>query len=276
MDTETKTVQDYKLKGNLITEVPIVGNLIWDEFGQEVLARHNERFRGIKGIEDTYDYKKGQPISYSNVPRVLSYNMIMRVISPNTHLLSPSEVVNYWDAIPEKDSTYADTDSIAVFPKECCNEDLRKRVLGILGRSKIAIPLIVSGLGVDPVADGFIFTETDYIKTEEAPFLEKDGKVEYDAKKGIIPSENGISIHTPPDQKGLRWLCRDWSDLYAGCDDLLVSDSDGRVQLIQDPKGRTENLEAKLKLLQEQRDRDLVEVNARYERASNHLRTGKF
>ncbi|MBI2673627.1 hypothetical protein HYX19_05170, partial [Candidatus Woesearchaeota archaeon] len=157
--------KNYRLKGNQIIS-PVVGNLVYDEVGREVLALHNERFRGIDGIEDTPKYKDGQPISFSNVPRVLSYNQILRERFPDIHVLSPEEVVKYWDFIPEIDSTYADTDSIVVYPEEGSNEDLRRKALDILGRSKTSVPLVVSGLGVDRKDYGFTFIETPHVSVK--------------------------------------------------------------------------------------------------------------
>ena len=241
MKTESN-IKNYQLKRN-------PGNLIYDELGREVLALHNERFKGIKNIEDTNKYNQGQPISYSNVPRVLSYNQILREKFPflNTHVLSPEEVVKYWNLpIPERDSTYADTDSVSIYPNEGSNEDLRKRVLDILKKQRTEVPLVVSGLGVEKADNkyGFTFIETPYTKSKEAPYLSKDGKVSYDPEKGLVPSKDGVNIWTPSDQSGLRWLYRNGSDgLNAWDIGLLGSDESGRVQLVQDPQGRNENLE---------------------------------
>ncbi|MBS3151485.1 hypothetical protein J4443_03850 [Candidatus Woesearchaeota archaeon] len=58
MKTETQ-VKEYKFKGNPTILVPRVGNLVYDERGQEILAIHNERFRGISHIEDKHNYKEG-------------------------------------------------------------------------------------------------------------------------------------------------------------------------------------------------------------------------
>ena len=53
-------LKNYQLKGNPIVPVPVMGNLVYDELGQEVLALHNKRFKGIKNIEDTNRYEQGQ------------------------------------------------------------------------------------------------------------------------------------------------------------------------------------------------------------------------
>ena len=89
-------------------------------------------------------------------------------------------------------------------------------------------------------------------------------------------------IYTPSSQSGLRRLCRNRSDgLYARADDFLSSDGRGRVQLVQDPKGRAENLEDTLvKQLQQERDNQIKEAERvareRYAGAVNYLRTGKL
>ncbi|MEK6952588.1 MAG: hypothetical protein AABX29_06245, partial [Nanoarchaeota archaeon] len=67
----------YRLPGNPVVPVPIVGNLLYDEIGKEVLAIHNERFKGVRGIQDTTEYAQGQPISFSNIPRNLSYAQLI-------------------------------------------------------------------------------------------------------------------------------------------------------------------------------------------------------
>ena len=277
MKTKTQ-MKDYQLRGNpVIQAVPIVGNLIYDKLGQEVLALHNERFRGIKSIEDTNNYKEGQPLAFSNVPRILSYAQILRERFPNIHVLSPEEVIQYWNAIPERDSTYADTNSIVIFPKEGPNEDLRQRVLGITGK-KSKLPLVVSGLGVERADnnDGFTFIETPYIETKEAPYLKKDGNVSFNGNE-LVSSEEGVGVWTPSSQSGLGGFYRDRSvRLYALLDNLLYSNESGRVQVVQDPQGRAENLEALVKLLENQRDTQIAEINERAKKAEEYLRTGNF
>ncbi len=205
---------DYSIEGNPIVDpklVPIIGNLVYNDLGQEVLALHNEKFRGVKNIEDKNSYKKRQPLSFSNIPRIQSYAQILREIFPHTHVLSDVEVVQYWNAIPERDSTYADTNSVVIFPKEGSegsNEDLRKIVLGIVGK-KSKFPLVVSGLGVEKADNnyGFIFIGTDFTKAREAPYLSHDGKVSFNGKE-LVSSEEGVGVLTSDSQSGLRRLYR--------------------------------------------------------------------
>jgi len=273
-------MKDYQLKGNpVIQAVPVIGNLVFDELGREVLALHNEKFGEIKSIEDKTKYKNGQPISFSNTPRVLSYNQILRERFPELGIrgLNDWEVVQYWNTIPERDSTYADTNSIVIFPKEGPNEDLRQKVLGIIGK-KSKLPLVVSGLGVEKADNnyGFTFTQTEDTEAREAPYLKQDGKVSFNGNS-LVSSEEGVNVGTPDSQSGLGGFYRGGSDvLYARDDNLLISVESGRVQVVQDPQGRAENLEALAINLKEQRDRQLSEINTRYEKASEYLRTGKL
>ena len=277
MTVESK--QNYQLKGNpVIVNVPVIGNLVYDDLGQEVLAQFNERFKGTS-IADTNRYKQGEVISYSNIPRALGYNQILREIS-NLRVLSPLEVVRFWDSIPERSSTYADTDSVAVYPNEGANEDLRKRALDINGinAKKLKTPLIIAGLGVEKADNkyGFDFVETDYMKAEEAPFLSKDGNVRYEDGK-LIESEDGIRLWTLDSQSGLRRLFRDRSDgLYADRDDLVGSSGSGRVQVIQEPKARVENLEALAQKLKEEKEQDVARIESNYQKALKVLKTGKL
>ncbi|MBS3151486.1 hypothetical protein J4443_03855 [Candidatus Woesearchaeota archaeon] len=158
------------------------------------------------------------------------------------HVLSPEEVVQYWDAIPERDSTYADTNSVPVYPNEGCNEGLRQRVLAILGKQKTETLLAVSGLGVERADNhqGFTFTEKEATRAEEAPYLQRDGKVRYDGTR-LVNSEEGVSIWVPESQSGLRRLYRYGSGRLNAWDDaLLDSDGSGRVQVLYDPQGRAE------------------------------------
>ncbi len=246
----------YHLQGNPVVQpqVPVVGNLIYDDLGQLVLARLNEAFRGVRGIEDTTKYNQNQPIMFSNIPRALYIAHLLRtdqeilaMTKGTLKVLNDEEVIEYWQAIPDRSSTYADTDGISLFPKEGHNEELRQKTLKLLGKkpSQVKIPLIVSGL--KPVKDtstqdGFTFEGTDFLKAREAPYLRKDCRVIYDpaiqdlreAKEG----EKGVYVWTPSDQSGLRRLCRGrFENLDAWDEVLLCSDEAGRVQLLQRPQG---------------------------------------
>ena len=135
----------------------------------------------------------------------------MEETNGNIRVLSPFEAVQYWNSIPERSETYADTNAVSVFPREGPNEKLRQRALEVAGINPkdLTTPLLILNLGVEPSDNefGFTFTETPYVQAIKAPFLSKDQRVKYDPKRKT-----------------------------------LVSSEDGRVRLVQDPKGRAENL----------------------------------
>ncbi len=285
MDAKTNPIRDTRLEGIPVLESPVVGNLVYDERGQEILAKHNERFKRVTSVEDRTQYKSGQPISYSNVPRVLSYNQILREeTGGDIRVLSPTEVVRFWDPImqiPEARSTYADTNAVVVYPNEGPNEDLRQKVLGILGR-KSKVPVIVTNLGVERADNnyGFTFKGTDYMGVGEAHFLTKDGLVVYDAsKQGLVSSDSdkGVRVYTPSAQSGLRRLYRGRiDDLNARNGNLLISYDAGRVQIIQDPKGLGAKLEEACLALDREATERKAEIDARLEAAKAYVHTGKL
>jgi len=275
--------EGYKLQGNPVIEnVPTVGNLVYDDLGKAVIAKLNERFEGVQGIAYDADLKEGDVIRYSNTPRALAINQILREeTGGDIHVLSDEEVVKYWNHLPERDSTYADTDGVAVYPKEGPNESLRQKVLGIVGKNSTRVPLVVSGLGVvkDATEDlGFTFTETGNILVREAQYLKQDGKVVYDVKEGKLKkSDKGVNIWTPSPQNGLRRLCRNGNGrLVANFDVLLDAVDNGRVQILQDPQGLDEKISEMSGNLDQQRDAELAKIHERYQMAQEVLRTGKL
>jgi hypothetical protein len=276
--------QDYRLQGNPVAEVPVVGSLVYDGLGEAVVRKFNERLKGVKGVECTQKLKSGDVISHSNTARALGFNQILREeTGGDIHVLSPEEVVQYWDALPERGSTYADTDSIVIYPTEGPNESLRQKALGIVGKDfrKSKVPLIVSGLGIvkDSSEDtGFTFTETGNILVREAPYLQKDGNVQYDAKKGKLnSSEEGVRVWTPGSQNGLRRLYRNRNDgLVAWVDDLLGASEYGRVQVLQDPKGLGEKISELSADLDRKYEADATKLAERHAEAQRHLRTGQI
>ena len=250
MVTQTKS-KPYVLPGNPVISlpVPVVGHLVYDGRGEPVYRKLNERFRGIEGIEDTHEYKPGEPISFSNIPRQIGRAQLLRLENDSEiTVLDPIQMVQYWDLLLEKPTTYDDSSTVSVFPNEGPNETLRKRVLALLGKDKTEIPLLVVGLDIEPDDDtGFTFIETPWLKAIEAPFLTKNQIVKYDPEKDtLIPSDDntGVQIYVPSGQSGLRRAYRGGDDsLYFRYDSLLSSKGTGRVPVIQDPKGRAENLD---------------------------------
>ena len=237
------TSNRYHVQGNPVIPVPTIGNLPSD-LAQIVITKFNEAFRGNERIEYTYEYTSGNPILFSNIPRALGMNQIaLQETNGRIGVISPIQVVRYWDAIPERNSTYADTNAVSLFPNEGPNEDLRQRALQILGiTTKLEVPLLALGLGVKKADNdyGFTFTETHYQEAIEAPFLRKDQKVIYDPKtKTLVPTEydrERVYSLTPIDQSGLRMAVRDWNvSLNFNNGDVLGSNACGRVQFFEGP-----------------------------------------
>ena len=240
----------------VIRQNPTIDHHRFDAARAEILARHNETFKGNPDIEDTRKYEIGQPLIGSNTVKALSYHAIARQLGIyEIPVLSFAQVVQYWPFIFERDSTYADTCEVAIFPnrhEDLDNEKLRIRTLNLLGLKGTAVPLIVSGLV--PVRDednktyGFQVNGEDSI-TYAAPFLEHDCKVRWDGKKVVEckEGEEGIKVWTPDSQSGFRRLYRDGSGrLIARVDNLLYSDGSGRVPVLFEPKARAQNLEGKV------------------------------
>ena len=242
----------YQLLGNPVQPVPIVGNLIYDNFGREVLNRHNERFQGLNRIEDLTHYQEGNPVSFSNTIRALSYAQIIDELARENpeyagiRVLTFKDAVRFFSAVPERDSTYADTSSISLFPKEGPNEELRRQVLNLAERTQTDVPLVVDGLTPDRTGHSFALTRTDRFKVTEAPYLRKDGFVKYNQETDKVEQckegdKGSVRLYVPDSQSGLRGLYRDRDELYSRYDDLLSSNEAGRVQLVQEPLARAEN-----------------------------------
>jgi len=246
----SRNLENYQLRGNPVmqVQVPVIGNLIFDDLGEEVISKFNERFKGVSQVEYTNKHKKEEPISYSNTPRALGINSILREITNGKiRVLSPEEVVRYWDLIPDKTGTYSDTDSIVIYPNSGLNEELRQEVLKLTGKES-KLPLIVSGLDVERADNiyGFRFKGTDYMRVSEAPFLRRDGKLIYEPSKDELESsDEGVFVWVSNAQSGLCGLYRVRVDgLDAWVDYLLVSSEAGRVQVISGaaaPKNRKVN-----------------------------------
>ncbi len=222
--------------------VPI-GNLVYDALGQAVLDEHNRRFEGTV-IADTTAYQANQPIAYSNIPRVLSYNQILHQLTKGRiTVASLTDIFYYLHFLPL--GTYIDLDSIVIFPKQGPNEDLRRHVLNIIGKQETKTPLLVAGLGVEKADNdhGFTFTQTDLTKVTEAPYLTTDGRVRYDpATNSLVAAKTGVLVLTPHDQSGLRGACQisgtglGDKELWFNNEMLLNSRAHGRVQVVQRDK----------------------------------------
>ena len=231
----------YILHGSPVVPVPIVGNLVYDELGKEVLRRHNERFDGIRDIEDRTQYQEGQPISFSNTLRALSFNQILDELGRENgdyagiSVLTLEETIRYFKAIPKKDSSYADTSTILVFPKEGANEELRRQILDITYKSRY--PLLVDGLTIGRINNDLsVVTIRNRFRICEAPYLRKDCFIR-NTSEGIefCKGESFNSVRfLSTEGFGLKRIHRYMNDIISR-DGMLSSDSSGLIQLKQVP-----------------------------------------
>ncbi|MCD4759683.1 hypothetical protein K8R33_02255, partial [archaeon] len=204
-----------KIQGNTTKNGLIVGNL-QGELADFVVRKYHEEFEGTNADFDR-SIGEGEVLKHSNTIFNNFANVLLRQETGNsTHILTGEDVVQHLDSIPDRGSTYADTCGIVVFPAEGPNEDHRQRVLSIIGRDSTSTPLIVYGL--KPIRDitgkyDFWFEETEFIKVKEAPYLQRDGKVQYDENSGnLVSAKKGVSVWTPDAQSGLRGLYRNRND----------------------------------------------------------------
>ena len=234
---------ETKIQGNTTKEGLVMGNL-QGELADFVVRKYHEEFKGTKADFDT-KLNEGEVLKHSNTIFNNFANVLLRQKTGNTtRVLTGEDVVQHWDSLPDRSSTYADTCGVAVFPNKGLNEDHRQTVLGIVGKGSTSVPLIVYGL--KPVRcdndDGFQFTESEHTEVKEAQYLQREGKVQHDGTLGnLVSSKKGVSVWTPSSPSGLRRLYRDWNeDMNARNDRLLSSNSIGRVQILQDPNGLDE------------------------------------
>jgi len=188
-----------------------IGNFIFDEFGREVIRRHNERFEDEQGkkLQNLRTYDDGQLIE-ADIPRVLSYAQIVRELARENPDLAVTRVFTFEDAV--RFSRYIPEGSILssvfIYPAEDHEyyyERLRKKVLGFIGLTKIDLPLIVDGLNSIEGYPFFDLEKTDNIRVREAPYLErKETSVRYNPRTGEIvqcPADKGVTLRTPEKYK---------------------------------------------------------------------------
>ena len=169
--TLVRTAQNYRLPVHSVAPVPIIFNLPYDEVRKEAVARLNEAFRGVEGIEDKTKYNRGNPVAQSNTPRNLFYHNLFRNSQQGLRVQSPIDMVRYWNVLLERDTIYADSNAVIVFPNPGPNEDLRMAVLRAFGKTATTVPLLVMGL--KPVKSdtglGFALERTESTEVREAP-----------------------------------------------------------------------------------------------------------
>lgn len=235
-ETERRAVE--KAGSSEVTLEGEIQNLLYNDLGKQVLEARNKEFKGVKNIEDLTEYEDNAPIQYSNLPRALHDNLYL-LKNSNVGLLTWKEVIQNWDNIPERDNTYAETNTLIIYPNEGPNEDRRQEALKLIGKSEITIPHILENVGVKKADNdqGFTLTGSDLLKYEEAPLFTKDCKIEYNGTDLEESGDSGIQIYVPNDQSGLRRVCRYRSGgIDAWSDYLLLSYGSGRVQFLA-PKG---------------------------------------
>jgi len=279
-------MDNYNLKGNpVIQNVPIIGNIVYDDLGEALISKYNEIFKGTPA-EHKVKYKKGQIITNSNVPLALKINQMLSKNSEFSGLglrvLTPVDVIQHWGVLPERDPTYADTNSIVANPNKGANEDLRQDFMNIKGK-KSKIPLVVSGLDVEKVYNdyGFKFIGTDFMEVEEAEHLTKNGRLAIDEDGKIVSSDKGVPVYVDSSQSGssqsgLRRLYRYGNGLGAWNGNLLSSSVNGRVQIYQDPKGLAQDFQKAYALMQRQAEEQKAVIDERTKKAEIYLKTGKF
>ncbi len=201
-----------------------IDNLVLDDLGREVLAVLNERFKGVKGIEYSLDEvpKPGEPIRFSNTPRAIAINQILDEFGLSINLLSPQDVLLYWRALPERSSTYSDTNSILLGFKPGPNEKLRRLLMKDLSIISANESFLIQGLGIEKSNDkyGFAIRNTDRMRPLPVSLLREF------AEKCGVPFDY--------EDSGLRGVYRDWDDLNAYWYGSLVgADGGGRVQVLR-------------------------------------------
>jgi hypothetical protein len=195
------------MKNNNQKENNVIENLVYDKLGQEVLTKHNERFKG-SSVVDTHEYQKGQPISYATVPRILSYNQILREIAPNTHVIGPDDYIEFSDSVADRDSTYAHTNSIVMYPRDevyDLESDLQRNIENVMSEEFKQLwkpleekypnfwrpPVRIVDLGVKKSDNkrGFEFEKIEDSSLELAHYLSETGPIHYDPLKGFAQRE---------------------------------------------------------------------------------------
>ena len=179
------------MKNNTIKEGLVIKNL-QGKLAELVVRKYHKEFKGTRA-EFNGTIVEGEVLKYSNTIFNNFANVLLRQeTGDTTHVLTGEDVIQYWDEIPDKCSTYADICGLVIFPNAGENEVHRQRVLGILDKKLIDKPLIVYGLQpvrCDDNEDGFQFEGSDYLEVKEAEYLQRDGNVRYDESLRNIVSD---------------------------------------------------------------------------------------
>jgi hypothetical protein len=268
---------DYKLTGNLVEapenledqlEGPCVGNLIYDELGELVVRKINERFRGIRGLAFPREFQPNSPVTESNLPRSLAVNQILAEEGLDIHVPGLKEVLRYREFIPDLATSSSDMGTAVIYPSRLREDHRGKEIMDLVKPVRFSarfhclyeamkpvwddfsleVPYIVQGLGIK--ADHtkwseFSFTKTERTTIEKAPYLVPEGSPEkgyftewlkYDSEKDqVVRSEQGIKIKTPKPgafHSGLYTLSRIKDRHLINVDIMLHSDEGRVIQLV--------------------------------------------
>ena len=223
----------YRLPG---TPLLTIGTLVYDELGSCLVRRHNERFAGKEGIVFSETFRKDAPITGSNLPRALSLAELLSEETKGTiRLLSLADTVRYWEFLPDKDTTYADTSSFFFDPTKTESDILFQRLCEI--DCNLGVPVVASGLTVKPADNpyGFTFDTTmPHLCIMDSLAQKKDVVLCYEdgLQVGDLHGKGGDML-----RKGLATfgrIHRGWTmGLYAGFYHPLHADEAGRFQVLQ-------------------------------------------
>ena len=146
-------MNNYKLEGRLVEEVPVVGNLLNDELGNVVIKKVNERFNGVQGIGLPEEFfVEGQPITHGNVVRTILVDQILNELGADAHVITSGELVGYRSVDRNTEPNHVYSSDLVIAPQNgsfTYNAELRKEVLELIDRADTEVPLIVSGLAVE-------------------------------------------------------------------------------------------------------------------------------
>ncbi|MBS3141558.1 hypothetical protein J4405_05455 [Candidatus Woesearchaeota archaeon] len=253
----------YQFKGNPVSpvNVPLIGPLIYDELGREVLARHNEIF-GWSHFALYRDHhseeslgsipSRMQPrLSYIS-PIELSFNAILNQLGRENsefagiNVLTFDDLIQYWEAIPNKSFTSTRTSSVIVYPVYPINdierladnykqdaEKLRRKILDITGKTHLDVPILVDGLVPLPDHSNGDYSITfddsskslEFLRTREVPEFLTDGVL-----------INGHPIHISPPGLIMDDIYRDGLHIYTGTYCIPPREFRNEVHIVKKPK----------------------------------------
>ena len=104
-----------KFKGEPLFSVPDFAQLCWDEFGREIIAKVNERFKGTSAAINP-DYKgEDRQVTNSNTFRLFAINSVARENGVRVMHPEESEILLAQERLPEAGSAYYDLGAVIDF-----------------------------------------------------------------------------------------------------------------------------------------------------------------